>query len=113
MVQGTAGGHAAGHSATVFALRHGFSSNVKATAMMRAHREDMARVEDVILVISEDNPSDCCSRNTAAEWAAGMGVHGHGRGHQQNEDQKKAFPDRMRDVVIAIEARMKGSSWAS
>ena len=99
------------NSATAFALRHGFSSNVKATAMMRAHREDMARVEDVILVISEDNPSDCCSRNTAAEWAAGTGVHG--RGHQQNEDQKKAFPDRMRDVVIAIEARMKGWNWAS
>jgi len=50
------------NAAFAFALRHGFSSNAKATEMMDRARPLLARVEDVVLVISEDNPSDCCSR---------------------------------------------------
>ena len=99
------------NSATAFALRHGFSGNVKASKMLAEAREDLARVEDVILVISEDNPSDCCSRNTVEDWRNQR--HLQAKGHVKGPDQCKSFADRARDAITAIQARIRGWNWAS
>ena len=50
------------NSAVAFALRNGFSGNNRAMALLRKHHEVLSLVQDVVLVISEDNPADTSSR---------------------------------------------------
>jgi hypothetical protein len=63
------------NAAAAFALRHGFSSNNKATAIIQEAAYVLERVEDIILAISGDNPADCCSRNRPERWRAGVYDH--------------------------------------
>jgi hypothetical protein len=64
------------NAAAAFTLRYGFSNNRVANRLMQtpANRANLRRVEDVVLVISQDNPSDCCSRNGPEDWPLSTSV---------------------------------------
>ena len=85
------------NSALAFALRHGVSSNQKATELMEKAERTLARVEDVILVVSADNPSDCCSRRFGSKM---------GRAHDD-------FSERTEAMWKSVACRERGWNWAS
>jgi hypothetical protein len=85
------------NAALAFALRHGFSSNMKANQMMGDARHVLNRIEDVILVISEDNPADCCSR----------------RFEGGRKDHHASFDGRVERMLRCIDCRIHGWNWAS
>ncbi len=84
------------NSAVAFVLRNGFSSNAKAMALLLEPRACAVwhRLADVVLVVSEDNPSDCCSRLNA------RGAH----------DSWSVRIDRLERCLAA---RRRGWNWAS
>lgn len=90
------------NSGAAFALRNGFSNNGEALLMMRSptNLENLRRVEDVILVISEDNPADCCSRTRDVSRTE------HARTHTD-------LGIRVRRMALCVAARRRGWCWAS
>jgi hypothetical protein len=85
------------NAAAVFAMRHGFSSNPRASALIEAHRELFKRVEDYILVISLDNPSDCCSRNKTVDWVL----------RRPNAEAHTSFNRRTMDMMKCVDYRRR------
>ena len=85
-----------GNAAVSFALRNGFSSNGKAMGLLLQPRVLQAweRILDVALVISEDNPADCCSRLHEA------GSH-------------DSWANRVKNLEHALAAHLRGWHWAS
>ena len=84
------------NSATAFVLRNGFSSNVKAMGLLMepAVLRVWERLSDVILVLSEDNPSDCCSR-------------------LKSSDSHSSWDARIGRLEHCLAARRRGWNWAS
>ena len=84
------------NAALAFILRNGVSGNQRINDALS--RPEVAAgldlVEDVILVISEDNPSDCCSR-------------------PNDPDAHRTFLQRCQQVDKAVRARREGWNWAS
>jgi hypothetical protein len=99
------------NAAAAFALRHGFSSNAKATALICSARASFERVEDIVLVISGDNPADCCSRNRPQWWQRGQPdptSHSIPLGGQGRE-----WDVRLTRAQHCIHSRARGWNWAS
>ncbi len=87
------------NSAVAFALRNGFSSNGKAADLMgtRQMTRILDRVADVVLVISEDNPTDCCSRV----------------GERKKSQPHHDYEVRLRRMMNAVNAHQAGLNVAS
>ena len=62
----------------------------------------LARVEDVILVISEGNPSDCCSR-----------IFDRHRQEAHLDFSHSSYAERCAKLAKCVSARRKGWNWAS
>jgi hypothetical protein len=64
---------------------------------------NLRRVEDVVLVISQENPSDCCSRNGPDDWKrAGGCCLSHA-----------SFEERWKRLNRCLTSRARGWNWAS
>ena len=104
------------NAALAFALRQGFSSNFKATDMLMEAGRLLDRVEEVILVISEDNPADCCSRNQATDWKTGRSS---AESHSATKVPWPGIPPtsewdaRVLRGLRCVLARARGWNWAS
>jgi hypothetical protein len=91
------------NAAAAFTLKHGFSNNTRANALLERFRDCLDLIDEVILVISEDNPSDCCSRNLRSDWVRPCGnVHEH-----------TSYAGRWRQLEKCLESRCRGWNWAS
>jgi hypothetical protein len=93
------------NAAAAFTLRYGFSNNRVANRLMQtpANRANLRRVEDVVLVISQDNPSDCCSRNGPEDWKRAGGCR----------QSHASFDERWQRLNRCLSSRTRGWNWAS
>ena len=92
------------NSGAAFTLRNGYTSNALAMSLLLDERyvDCLARVEDVILVISEDNPSDCCSR-----------IFDRHRQEAHLDFSHSSYAERCAKLAKCVSARRKGWNWAS
>lgn len=57
------------NSAAYYAITNGFSSSERGQNILDEHKEGIAEGDEVIQVVSKDNPSDCHSRGDYREYA--------------------------------------------
>ena len=103
------------NAAVAFALRQGFSSNVRACKMIEEANGLLECTEDIILVLSADNPADCCSRNRRRAWREGVfDTLSHSTPTQAGEGRRIAeWSARAERVCRCVSARSRGWNWGS